>query len=112
MIGASYHHNPFVSPDILRAREIMARPDLHGEEDLLNACFTARRSPDWADAERAEQLLKAIRIEADEREAERETQMQFWDTVIGGCGAGALAFLGVWAVCLLIRAGGTFVTGM
>lgn len=112
MIGASYHQNPFISPAVLRAREIMARPDLHGEEDLLNACFTARQSPDWTDAERAEQLLQAIRVEAAAREEAHEAQIQFWDTVIYGCGAGAVSFLGVWAVCLLIRAGGTFMWGL
>lgn len=111
MIGATYHQH-YISPAVLRAREIMARPGLYGEEDLLNACFTARQSPEWADAERAEQILASLRIDAAARDEAREAQIQFWDAIIFGCGAGAASFLGIWAVAALIRAGGTFVAGM
>ena len=51
---------PHPGAGLQRAREVAAQPDFHTEGAVLDACEQLEPWGDWADAQRARELRKAI----------------------------------------------------
>lgn len=95
-------------PALIEARNIMARPNIHSNEVVTEACVVARRIGDWMDVDRAERLLDALRIET-QAKSEQAEEIQIVNALVWGA-IGAVFILYVpFAASWIIKAGGKFV---
>lgn len=84
---------PFPQDSIERARETIARLDLHDDATLLDACELLMWQGDWIDHERAKILHAAI-IRASVREMNRRHRLvRFLGDALGAAIIFALVFL-------------------
>lgn len=107
MIGASYHHNPFVITEIYRARAVMRHPELHSDHVVRSACNTAMRSDMRSDRLLASQILRDM-----DQQDDAGVQWDIAATWIAAAAAGiAFWFYLPTLIAMLIRWGGTIVAG-
>ena len=95
---------PEVAREVPRAREVIARPDLHSAAVLREACALLEAHGDWMDHERARQLRLSLEREARARSGVLQRAISNLGTAFAAVSGTLILVSLAWP--LIARAGG------